>query len=190
MDMQKEGHHSVSLWVVAFALTAGLQIFRGSLGDTVIFTLGTAIIVAAGFVPESWDLRTTRKISNLQLSLVFVFVGILLVLFPKHSLETKVLLLLVLPAAILLAWGTHRGPKKPPTQRVKRARLLWVSWAVLTCIWEFSANILGQLHNTHTGFPTISILIVPLLDSILGQAGFVAVWVLVGLSLIRIGRRP
>jgi hypothetical protein len=114
----------------------------------------------------------------------------LLVLFPLHSGLTTAVLIVVLPAAIVLAWGTHRGPKKPATQRLKRARLLWVSWAVLTCIWEFTANILGQLHNTHTGYPTISILIVPLLDTILGQAGFVAVWVLVGLSLIRIGRKP
>ncbi len=188
--MQKEGHHSVSLWVVAFALTAGLQIFRGSATDTIIFTLGTLVIAFSGFVPKSWDLPTVKRISNFQISVVFVLVGMLLVLFPLHSGLTTALLLVVLPAAIVLAWGTHRGPKKPANQRVKRARLLWVSWAVLTCVWEFTANILGQLHNTHTGYPTISILIVPLLDTILGQAGFVAVWVLVGLSLIRIGRKP
>jgi hypothetical protein len=188
--MQKEGHHSVSLWVVAFALTAGLQIFRGSVSDTIIFTLGTFLITFAGFVPKNWDLPTVKQISNLQLSIAFVLVGMLLVLFPLHSVFTTALVIVVLPAAILLAWGTHRGPKKPASKRVKRARLLWVSWAVLTCIWEFTANILGQLHNTHTAYPTISILIVPLLDTILGQAGFVAVWVLVGLSLIRIGRKP
>lgn len=188
--MQKEGHHSVSLWVVAFALTAGLQIFRGSLSDTVIFAAGTVLIIAAGFVPTNWDFPTTNKVSNRQLSIGFVAAGILLVIFPKHSAWTTTLLLAVLPMAILFAWGTHRGPKKPANQRVKRARFLWVSWAVLTCIWEFTANILGQLHNTHTAYPTISILIVPLLDTILGQAGFVAVWVLVGLSLIRIGRKP
>jgi hypothetical protein len=176
--------------VVAFALTGGWQICRGSATDNSICTLGTLVIAVSGFVPKSWDLPTVKRISNFQISVVFVVVGMLLVLFPLHSGLTTAVLLVVLPAAIVLAWGTHRGPKKPATQRLKRARLLWVSWAVLTCIWEFTANILGQLHNTHPGYPTISILIVPLLDTILGQAGFVAVWVLVGLSLIRIGRKP
>ena len=188
--MQKEGHHSVSLWVVAFALTAGLQIFRGSLGDTTIFALGTALILLAGFVPTSWDFPTHRLISNRTLSICFVVLGIGLTFMPKHSVPMATVLLMVVPLVLTLAWGTHRGPKAKAPSAIKRARLIWVSWAVLTCIWEFTANILGQLHDTHTAYPTISILIVPILDSVLGQAVFVTVWIVIGLSLIRVGRRP
>lgn len=188
--MQKEGHHSVSLWVVAFALIAGLQVFRGSLGDTVIFSLGTLVIAWSGFVPHRWDLPTNHLISNRILSFCFVVLGIGVALLPKHSVPMALVFLALAPLALALAWGTHRGPKGKASLKIKRARVLWVSWATLTCIWEFAANILGQLNNTHTAYPTISILIVPFLDSSLGQAAFVAVWILVGLSLIRVGRRP
>jgi hypothetical protein len=188
--MQKENRHSVSLWVVVFALTAGLQVFRGSLGDSIIFILGTALIVTVGFAPKEWDIPTKSLISDRQLSITMVLLGIGLVLLPRHSQQTELIMLCVAPLAVLLAWGNHRGPKKKASDRISKARLLWIIWATVTCIWEFAANILGQLHNSHTMFPTISILIDPLLDTVFGQAGFVAVWVLVGMSLLRLGRRP
>lgn len=188
--MHKENHHSVSLWVVVFALTAGLQIFRGSVSDTIIFVLGTLIIVAAGFVPKTWDVPTRNLISDRQLAIAFILLGLGLVILPRHSWQTALVLVCVAPLAVVMAWGNHKGPKKKASPRLHRARLLWVIWAVATCLWEFAANILGQINNTHTGFPTISILIDPLLGSFLGQAGFVAVWILVGLGLLRVGRRP
>ena len=63
---------------------------------------------------------------------------------------------------------------------------MWIIWAVCMCLWEYAANILGQFSPVKNAFPTISVLIDPLLDNPLGKAGFVAVWLAVGYSLIRV----
>ena len=100
-----------------------------------------------------------------------------------------VVVLVIAPMLVALLWGTHRGPRGEATDRVKRSRLLWVIWAVITAIWEFAANVLGQLDGRHDSFPTISALLDPMLNNIFGKAGFVVVWILLGIGLIRVGRR-
>jgi len=51
------------------------------------------------------------------------------------------------------------------------------------------SNILGQFAGSLHLYPTISVLIDPLLDTIYGQAGFVILWLAVGIGFLRIWGR-
>jgi hypothetical protein len=114
---------------------------------------------------------------------------IALSVFPRHSIVHGILVLAILPFVLRLVWYTDRGPKEKPDLRLARARLIWAILALLLTCWEFMANILGQLVNNLHTYPTISVLIDPLLDTIYGQASFVVVWLLIGIGLLRLWER-
>lgn len=173
---------------MVFGLTAGLQIFRGSSADTVFFTFATALVLLSGTWLQRADFLSTQHVSDSALKWGALALVIGLTILPRHTQVGMVVFLCLLPAAVLLVWGNHRGPKGKPSQRLKKARFYWIIWAVLTCLWEFAANILGQLAKDLHAFPTISILVDPLMDSILGQAGYVVIWVAVGYGLIKVAR--
>jgi hypothetical protein len=185
--MHNGSRHSVSIWVAAFALTAALQIFRGSLGDTIIFLGGTVILLLSTTALSRFSFPSSKLISTKSLEWAGFILLICLAFTPRHSFFNLGIFVLMLPVALALAWGEHTEPISPLTKRDRATRNLWIGWAVTMCIWEFGANIFGQLLNNAPAFPTLSVLIDPLLKVPLGQAGFVAVWLTVGYFLITAG---
>ena len=178
----------ISLWLIVFGLTAGLQIFRGSTDDTIFFVFSTLAVLLSGTALIRFDFLSTKHVSDNALKWAALALAIGLTVLPRHTQAGLVLFLCLLPASLLMVWGNHRGPKGKPSQRVLRSRLAWIIWAVVTCVWEFAANILGQVLKDPHGYPTISLLIDPLMDQIIGQAGYVVVWVAVGYGLIKVAR--
>jgi hypothetical protein len=185
--MRNGSRHSVSLWVAAFALTAALQIFRGSLGDTIIFLSGTVLLVLSTTALAKVSFPSSKLISTKSLEWAGLLLLTALAFTPRHSFFDLGIFVLILPIALALAWGEHTEPAGDLTKRDKATRNLWIAWAVTMCIWEFGANIFGQLLKDPPSFPTLSVLIDPLLKVPLGQAGFVAVWLTVGYFLLTAG---
>lgn len=179
----------ISLWALVFAITDGLQFFRGAWEDAVIFTLATGLVLGAGtiWLHQDWD--SNKAISGRQIDLGLGLLGALFIITPRHTVLGLAAVILVAPVLVALLWGNHRGPRGQATDRIKRSRFIWVTWAVVTALWEFAANVLGQLEGNLYSFPTISVLLDPLLDNLFGKTGFVVVWILVGVGLIRVGRR-
>lgn len=187
--MSTQRRFPISLWVIAFSLCSALQVFRGSIGDEIIFLTGTAILVlcttALRKLQSPFDLGSSSR----TLEIVAFSTWVIIALIPRHTTFEAIPVVAVAAAAIPVAWGKTAFDKKPLPTRDRKARLLWIIWAVLVCLWEFAANILGQLDHTHHNFPTISILVDPLLDSAIGKAGFALCWVAVGFGLIKQGAR-
>ena len=181
--------YQLSLWALVFAITDGLQFFRGAWEDAVVFTLATLLVLGAGTIFRHYDWDSNSVITPRQVDFGLAAVGIFFIVAPRHTLFGLTLTILLAPMLVALIWGNHRGPRSKATDRIKRARLVWVCWAVVTALWEFGANILGQLDNNLYSFPTISVLLDPLLDNLFGKAGFVVLWILVGAGLLRVGRR-
>jgi len=186
--MQNESHHpKISLWVVAFALCALLQIFRGSIGDEIIFIGGTALLVTSTTIFARLEFPSHRiaRGHNLDWSSLVLFIALA---FPaRHSPFDLAVFILLLPIVIGIAWGEQSQPKLPLTAKDKTTRFSWSVWAIAMCLWEFGANIAGQLSGRPGDFPTISVLVDPLLDTEIGQAGFVAVWLALGYYLLKSG---
>jgi hypothetical protein len=185
--MIKAGFRNPWFWV--FAMTASLQVFRGSLFDTTVFTLCTVAIwiSASGVLGSRFGKRL--KVARPWLLWGVVVFTVALSVFPRHSYVHGILVLALLPFVLRLVWYTDRGPKEKPDVRLARARMLWAILAVLITAWEFMANILGQLVNDLHIYPTISVLIDPMLDTIYGQAMFVVLWLLIGIGMLRLWER-
>jgi len=185
--MHTGSRHPVSIWVATFALTALLQIFRGALGDTIVFASGTVLILLSTTLLKNSSFPSSRLVSAKSLEWAGLILLVSLVFTPRHTFINLALFVLILPVMITLAWGEKAFPENPPSARVRATRNVWIVWAVSMCCWEFAANILGQVFKAPSSFPTMSVLIDPLLKADLGQAGFVAVWLSVGYFVLKAG---
>ena len=163
--------------------------FRGSPIDTLIFGASTLVVWldAAGFLRKS--LQERPKVSNALIALVMLMFGLVLSFFPRHTYLHSGIMFLILPAVLYLSWYRDRGPKEEPDPKMVRTRWVWMMLCLLLCIWEFAANIQGQFENSLSAHPTISVLVDPFLDSVVGQTVFVVLWLFLGLGFLRIWRR-
>jgi hypothetical protein len=187
--MHNGSRHPVSLWVAAFALTAALQIFRGALEDTIIFVAGGILILLSTNVLGKVSLPSKRLTAGSNLDWAGMILLFALAFTPRHTFFNLGIFVLLLPLVLFMAWGAHSEPARPLTKRDRTTRLAWSIWAVAMCLWEFGANIAGQVSKLPNAFPTISVLVDPILKLELGQAGFVVVWLLVGYYLLKAGTK-
>ena len=186
--MQNESRHPISLWVAAFALCSALQVFRGDVVDETIFASSTVLILLSTTLLRRFSIPAARFNRLRYLEWAGLVLLLSLGLIPRHSQLSAFVLLAALAAVVPIAWGATALSPQKLTIRERNARLLWSSWAVVVCLWEFAANILGQLNQTHTRFPTISLLLDPVLNSVIGKAIFVMAWLMVGFGLLKASR--
>lgn len=177
----------LSLWIWAFLTNLGLQVFRGSLGDTIIFSLFCVLLIAASFTKTNLEWLSRMRFRYV-IELCFV-IGALLIITPWHSGLMAALFILLFLLILVLIWTREHTERAPRDSRIKRAEVLWVIWAVGLSLWEFAANLLGIFNNNLYEFPTISILVDPMLDSWGGQAAYVCIWMAAGLGLLRMVRQ-
>lgn len=176
-------------WFWLFVITASFQVFRGSLGDTIIFGLGAILIAVAASTKFNENLIDRKKVRLLVSLPAALTIATYLALLPRHSLPHRLALLAILPLALALVWHRDSGEKSKPQPSMTLARKIWAAIGVGLCLWELAANIFGQLNTTLYQFPTISVLVDPFMDSLAGQAAFVIVWVAAGFGLLRLGAR-
>lgn len=176
-------------WVWVFLVTTSLQIFRGSPIDTLIFGSCTLVVWldAAGFFKKS--LQERPKVGNASIVLVMATLGLALSFFPRHTYLQGAIMIGILPVALFLVWHRDRGPKEKPDKIMARTKMVWTILCLLVCVWEFAANIQGQMESNLYSHPTISILIDPQLDTMVGQSIFVVLWLFLGVGLLRIWGR-
>ena len=179
-----------NLWFWLFLTTTLFQIFRGSIVDTIIFGLGTLMVfLSAANLLNHIHLAKPHAHKYAIYTTVFVIVVALSVV-PRHGELHTIVVLAVLPLALRYAWYSDRGPKDKADIRIKRASQIWAAASVGILLWEFAANILGQLDKSLYSFPTISVLVDPLLDNLVGQAIFVALWLAAGIGFLRLWKKP
>ena len=179
-----------NLWFWLFLVTTLFQVFRGSIVDTIIFGLGTVMVFmsAANMLNH---IRLTKPHVNKYAIYTSVFVIVVaLSIVPRHSELHAIFVLAVLPLALRFAWYSDRGPKDRADARIKRARMTWAAASVGILLWEFAANIFGQFDHSLHSFPTISVLVDPLLDNLVGQAIFVILWLTVGIGFLKLWKKP
>lgn len=176
-------------WVWVFLVTTSLQVFRGSPIDTLIFGGSTLVVWldAAGFFKR--NLRDRPKVRNSLIAVVMLVLGIALSFFPRHTYFHGAVMIAVLPVSLYLVWHRDHGPKEKPDKIMARTKMVWMIFCLLVCVWEFAANIQGQLENSLYTHPTISILLDPMMDNTVGQTIFVVLWLFLGVGLLRVWNR-
>jgi hypothetical protein len=116
--------------------------------------------------------------------------AVVLVVAPRHGWVDLVTMVAIGVTVLVLAWAPR--PKLPyrGARAIKRSALLWAIWGVALCAWEATAFILSAtVPGGNENFPTISVLLDPVVESIPGRILFVGLWLAGGLSLIGFFRK-
>ena len=171
-----------------FVITASFQVFRGSASDAIIFSLFTALTVLSQTNKPERMMTGEPQYSRKQVLVAVSALAVLLAALPRHTVWYGLMFVALAAFVVITNWTPDSGKKERADKRVNRAKAAWITYGIALCVWELAANILGQLNNTLTEYPTISVLVDPLLDHPLGKAGFVLLWLLTGVGFMRLWR--
>lgn len=180
---------SFNPWVVIFLGTAIFHVWRGSFEDVLIFGGSAALIITQVLGLTRFGFSQQPRFHVYQIATVVVLVAGILYFAPRHSLINLLTLVALIPIGVALLFYVDRTDQPAATRPVLRSRLLWGSWAVIFALIELVAYLGSKLTGDLGGFPTISVLLDPVLDDALGRALFVVLWLMAGVYLFGV-RRP
>ena len=171
-----------------FVITASFQVFRGSASDATIFLIFVSLTMLSQAHRPNRILPFEPHYTRKQILVGVATLATLMSALPRHTVVYGMLFVLLAAFVIVTNWQPDSTKKERADKRVSRARAIWISYGIALCVWELAANILGQLNDTLTEFPTISVLVDPLLDHPVGKAGFVLLWLMSGVGFMRLWR--
>lgn len=99
------------------------------------------------------------------------------------------MLLALAPIALSLTYYRDHGPKPGATKVMARTRALWVTIAITMAVCELFAYIWANVYKDDESFPTISVLVNPILESPYGRSIFLVLWMLIGIGMLGIWRK-
>jgi len=171
------------LWVAVFVIGALFQWWRGSKGDFLIFGLIALLLTLALLhkieIPHLAEPRFIIAAWWLALSTSIFMIT------PIHSLASTGISLFLLPLLLSIIWRKD-GTGYPPMARQGRfTTRIWISIALLLSLSELG-NYFGSLHGGgDSKFPTLTVLVDPIVGFTPGRIGFVFLWSLVGVELLK-----
>lgn len=173
-------------WTVILVFTGLFQLFRGAPVDAAFFLVVAAVLVADEFglvvlprvgIPRLWVLTVAAAV-----------LGTLMVLAPRHGLVEGLIMSAIGLSVLLFAWP-DRGGSGSTRAPLRRAAILWSVVAVAACLIEVTSFLLGvPSEEAKLAHPSVSLLLDPALDTVEGRAVFTALWLVVGIALLRRGR--
>ena len=172
------------LWLVVFFGGAIFQFWRGATVDTLVY-LSVALLVIVEVqerfrIPEFRAIRFTTATSTLLAgSLVFI-------LFPTHSWPSAITYLVFIPVLLRIIWGEGSKSALISTSALRKSSKIWFVIGVLTCICELGNYIASEITHDDKSFPTLTVLIDPIVAGSVGKIVFVLMWTLIGIELLRV----
>lgn len=172
------------LWLVVFVGGAAFQLWRGASIDTLVYTsvaLMVIIAVQERFrTPEFTATRFSIAASILVLStLIFI-------LFPIHSWPTAIVYLLLVPVLLRIAFRKESASSPDSTEALRRSSRIWFVIGSLTCICELGNYFASDITHDDKSFPTLTVLVDPIVADNVGKIIFVMVWMAIGMGLFRV----
>ncbi|KFF60514.1 hypothetical protein JF66_03945 [Cryobacterium sp. MLB-32] len=182
--------------MLALAIMAGFQWWRGARVDGLLFTLAVALVLVdlvKGSPVEPFIRR--RILPRGVIVACAAIVGVILTVTPRNGWLDLVGVLIAGAGVMFLAWSPQPTRDVRPDAAVHRSSTIWALLAISLCVWEALALVISAtspLAATYAlqAFPTVSVLLDPLLRSGVGQVFFVGCWLLTGLGLLRLWSRP
>jgi len=156
--------------------------------DAVIFAIGCLILIADWKKWIPWQMPERPRISIWLIILVIAISFSVLLLTERNGWQDRVLLLSLVPIAFTMVYYRDHGPKPGSSKQMARTKWVWMTLALLMAVSELFAFIFATVYRDDSTFPTISILVNPVLDLPLGRAIFLTLWLLIGVGLLQIGR--
>jgi hypothetical protein len=165
------------------------HLMRGSYGDAVIFGVGSLILIADWKHWIKWSMPERPRFRSWTILLVIAISSSVLFFSERGGWQDVVLLLTLAPVALTLVYYRDHGPKPSSTRLMNRTRWLWLTLAVVMCVSELFAYIWANVFKDDKTYPTISIIVNPVLESPYGRGVFLVLWMLIGVGLLQLRRK-
>ncbi len=181
--MRKNSRNS-TLWIVTFFIGTIFQFWRGSQIDTLVFAVITSLLlVASQEILALPDLLATHFGTSLGIllvcTLVFTIVGI-------HSVFSAIFYLALVPVVLRTTWRSDSIITVEPTAAIRKSSMIWFTIGVLTCFSELGNYFAADATHNDKVYPTITVLIDPLVAHNEGKIVFVLLWAIIGVGLFRV----
>lgn len=178
---------SAALWLVVFICGAAFQLWRGSPIDTIVYTAAALLVLLAVQkrfrTPEYDATQFTIAASPLLLfTSVFIF-------FPIHSWIVAACYLLLVPVLWRIFWQGETMPLPRSTNAARRSSVIWFALGSLTCVCELGNYFASEITHDDKSFPTLTVLVDPIVANSWGKVAFVVVWAGIGAGLMRVSTK-
>lgn len=172
-------HRKTSFWTLLAGITFAVQVWRWSIADMWIF--GTATIL---LFLESSGLIDGWRFNGLRLREIFylgftMFSAAFLYLTKRQDPELAAYFIVLAPLLFITLWNSNPKHERLKKREFKSA-VFWSLIGVILGLWEMFALILSNVVHSDAAFPTISELIVPVLDESFARFQFLVLWLGVG----------
>jgi hypothetical protein len=165
------------------------QIWRRAPGDVIVFGLATLLLMANATVMSNMGfsehpvLRPSIGVPLVTLSSLALYV------FPIHSKVATIVFLIIGPIAMVFMWTKDAQFTSKPGRSITMSARIWANLFLIGCVWELGSYILSARAQNDNAYPTISILLGPLLKTSGGKGVFLLIWIGIGMQLLRLWRK-
>lgn len=173
-----------------FAFVALFQFLRGANFDAIYFSSIVAILLIDGRKLFPFEFPMKPKVKSVMVAAGATALAITLTFLPRRSEFAIALMIAIFLIALALVWYRDAGPETKKTPALIRSKWLWFAIVVAACLWELTSYIRSDMVGDSTAYPTVSILMGPLMNDPIGRGLFVSVWLLIGFWLFRGRAKP
>lgn len=170
---------------------ASFQAWRGAWIDAVVFYALVSVLVIDRLTHGT--IRLIKQPLIVSRAVMVVIGGVLavaLVVAPRHGVIDLIIMIMIAVAVLLVAWQPQPESIRLPEKAYTRSALSWSILAVALCVWEALAFIFSvTMPGGSDSYPTISVLLDPIVANFWGRAFFVSLWIAGGLALLGVWRK-
>jgi len=184
--MRKNSRTS-TLWIIALFGGTIFQYWRGSQIDTLVYAIVTALLLLASHdileIPKLEAISLGTSVSILLVcTLAFIF-------FRIHTMPTTVFCLFLVPLLLMNIWRNDANDDSFSTPALRRSSWIWVTIGLLTCFAELGNYFAAAVTHNDKAYPTITVLVDPLVANNAGKIVFVVLWSMIGVGLFRVSEK-
>lgn len=176
-------------WLPPMIYVVIFHVMRGAYGDAAIFAVGSLVLIADWKKWIQWAMPERPIFGRLPVFIVILVASSVLFFSERGGWQDVTLLLVLAPISLSLVYYRDHGPKPSSTTVMNRTRWTWLTLAVIMCVSELFAYIWASAFKDDKTYPTISIIVNPVLESPYGRGIFLALWMLIGVGLLQLWRK-
>jgi hypothetical protein len=176
---------STVVCVAIVVITGAFHIYRGVPREAYLFFAVAALIALAGNrlvpTPRARSVWVPSPLASLPLAVAAAAAWTLL---PVRSTGQGVLLGAIGVTVLAVGWVQGDADAAVPGP-IRRTAAVWIGLGVALCLWELAAYLVAQWRGNEDAFPTISVLVDPIVEIPLYRAVLLTLWLILGLALVR-----
>lgn len=173
-------------WIFIAGVTAAVQFVRGAWIDGVFFAAAVFALALDGLGAFGKVVSSGRRRPMRVVVPVVLVVLIVLTFAPLHGLVAGVTVVAIGVAALALAWPDRPRPRRRWSPAVRRSAVAWSVVGVVTCLWELAMFLVSTFApSARAEYPALSDLLDAMVAGPLGQVVFAALWLGLGLVVLR-----